>query len=186
MKNNRFINIVFLLIIIALIVVIVMPGKEDFKNENNIPNFEELQKNVLQDKGDAWGRRSEIVKILEKFQKAYSLRDTSRIDDFMEELFVNDNQILILGTEPGQWFAGYEKSRNLILQDWKNWGTLSMMTNDAYIVVKGDIAWFATVGRVGWPNHNLPIRISGILVSTNNVWQFSKLQFQWDITVNKI
>jgi hypothetical protein len=182
MPKNRFISIVILLGIIAIIVWLVMPGKEYFSRKELIPNFEDLQKNLLKEKGNAWGKRDEIIAVLQKFQSAYAKRDSVNIDDFMEELFVEDNQILILGTEPGEWYAGYEKARNLILSDWQKWGTLSIVIQDAYIVVNGNISWFATIGRVGWPDHNLPIRVTGILVNSDNKWKISKLQFQWDIS----
>jgi len=83
--------------------------------------------------------------VLQKFQKGYTDRNIDIIDSFMEEVFVKDNNSLITGTGYREWTFGFEQSKKLIENDWKQWGDISFDFEDARINIHGDVAWLSTV-----------------------------------------
>ena len=50
---------------------------------------------------------------LTRFQDGYTNRDLNLLDKFIEELFVNDNDSLIVGTADSEWCNGKEEIKNL-------------------------------------------------------------------------
>jgi len=61
----------------------------------------------LYDRGNASPQiRAEVMKQLEYFQDGYEQRDTSILEAYMDRLFSREN-ILILGTMPGEIFSGF-------------------------------------------------------------------------------
>jgi hypothetical protein len=127
--------------------------------------------------------RKEIIGQLNKFRNGYSKRDTSQVNAFMESLYSSEN-ILILGTSPGEVFSGYERASRLVRSDWESWGDCRFMTDSAYISSEGDVAWFATKGYVQFDLSRLlvlPLRLTGVMVKEDQVWKFRQQQFQFDI-----
>ena len=127
--------------------------------------------------------RQAIIGQLNKFQDGYSGRDTSQVDTFMESLYSREN-VLILGTSPGEVFIGYDRAASLVRSDWESWGDCRFMIDSANISSKGDVAWFATKGYVEFDLSKmlvLPLRLSGVMVKEDQVWKFRQQQFQFDI-----
>jgi len=127
--------------------------------------------------------RQEIIGQLHKFQAGYTSRDTSQLDAFMESLYSGEN-VLILGTSPGEVYSGYERAARLVRSDWESWGDCRFMIDSANISSEGDIAWFATKGYVTFDLSRLlvlPLRLTGVMVREDQVWKFSQQQFQFDI-----
>ena len=127
--------------------------------------------------------RQEIIGQLNKFQEGYSQRDTSRVGAFMESLYSREN-LLILGTSPGEVYSGYDRAARLVRSDWESWGDCRFMVDSANISAEGDIAWFATKGYVKFDLSGLlvlPLRLTGVMVREDQVWKFSQQQFQFDI-----
>ena len=90
----------------------------------------------------------EIKNILKKFQDAYINRDLERIDSFVEEVFLDSDDISILGTATEEVFFGKSKVKELIEGDFKYWGDLNLDCENANITIHEDIAWFFTDGTV--------------------------------------
>jgi hypothetical protein len=127
--------------------------------------------------------RKEIIDQLNKFQDGYSKRDTSQVDAFMESLYSREN-VLILGTMPGEVFKGYERAAYLVRSDWESWGDCKFNVDSANISSAGDIAWFSTTGYVKFDLSKLlviPLRLTGTMVKEDQVWKFQQQQFQFDI-----
>ena len=90
----------------------------------------------------------EIKNILKKFQDAYINRDLERIDSFVEEVFLDSDDISILGTATEEVFFGKSKVKELIEGDFKYWGDLNLDCENANITIHEDVAWFFTDGTV--------------------------------------
>ena len=130
--------------------------------------------------------RTEILQQLEAFQKGYTERDTSILDSYMEQLFSKDN-ILILGTMPGEIYSGYEEAADLVSSDWLGWGDVTMLTESSNISVSDSVAWFSMIGHVVFDMTSLldlPLRVSGVMVRTDHSWKFQQLQFQFDLDMS--
>ena len=127
--------------------------------------------------------RKEIISQLNKFQDGYSKRDISQVDNFMQSLYSREN-ILILGTMPGEIFSGYERATDLVQTDWESWGDCKFIVDSANISSMGNIAWFSTRGYVKFDLSRLlvlPLRFTGIMIKEDQVWKFQQQQFQFDI-----
>jgi hypothetical protein len=127
--------------------------------------------------------RKKIIDQLNKFQDGYSKRDTSQVNAFMQALYSREN-ILILGTMPGEVFSGYDRAAHLVKSDWESWGDCRFMIDSANISSMGDVAWFSTRGYVKFDLTKLlviPLRLTGIMVKEDQVWKFRQQQFQFDI-----
>lgn len=103
-------------------------------------------------------KHTEIREVLRRFQNGYTERNIENVDAFMEELFINGEEICVLGTGTGELFLGSEQVKNLIRDDWKYWGDASIDWENAHISVEGEVAWFATMGHVKYTFEDSPER----------------------------
>ena len=127
--------------------------------------------------------RSEIIEQLHVFQEGYTRRDTTQLGSFMEQLFSQEN-ILVLGTMPNEILIGQEKVSRLVLSDWRSWGDCTFLMNNAHISASGNVAWISTIGYVKFDMSRflvLPLRLSAVMVKENLTWKFQYMQFQFDL-----
>ncbi len=174
--------IVKILLRIVLLLVILFLVTRIFKKAD--------EKNILSPAMSAYSKgnapdstRKEIIGQLNKFQEGYSRRDTSQVEAFMQSLYSREN-LLILGTNPGEVFRGYDRAAGLVRSDWESWGDCKFMVDSAFISSTGNTAWFSTKGFVKFDLTGLlvlPLRLTGIMVKEDQVWKFRQQQFQFDI-----
>jgi len=101
----------------------------------------------------------------------------------MQSLYSNDN-ILILGTMPGEIFTGYKSATGLVKDDWESWDDCHFAMDSANISSNGDVAWFSSRGYVKFDLSRLlviPLRFTGVMVKENGTWKFQQQQFQFDV-----
>lgn len=94
-----------------------------------------------------------IKRVLEKFQDGYTKRNVNEVDTFLDELFLLESDLLLIGTGAidlnGYEFSkGPKGARNLVEEDWKYWGDMILDIDDALVSSVGDVAWVATTGIV--------------------------------------
>ena len=175
-------EIVKILLRIALLLVILFLVTRLFKKADETTILSPAT--AAYSKGNAPdSTRREIIDQLNKFQTGYSDRDTSQVKVFMESLYSREN-ILILGTMPGEVFKGYERAAYLVRSDWESWGNCKFNTDSANISSEGNVAWFSTKGYVEFDMSKLlviPLRLTGTMVREDQVWKFQQQQFQFDI-----
>jgi hypothetical protein len=105
----------------------------------------------------------------------------------MEQLFPKDQEIVLLGTDRGEWIEGYQPVGEFIANDWRYWGEVQLEVEDAVIWEANDVAWLTTVGTVGSGNAGKRgIRFSAVLTRSNGRWLFRYIQFEWDDTPEKL
>lgn len=108
--------------------------------------FQEYQDDTslfLYDQGNATPAvRGEIMEQLEQFQTGYTKRDTTILESYMEQLFSKEN-ILILGTMPGEIYSGYTEAADLVQSDWLYWGDVYMLVESSNISDCDSVAWFS-------------------------------------------
>ena len=127
--------------------------------------------------------RSQIEQKMRQFQAGYEARDTSVLAFFMDDLFSQEN-ILILGTMPNEIYSGYDEATDLVRSDWLQWGDVRLMIQNANISTQGNVAWISTIGFVEFDLSKflvLPLRFSGVLVQEDFGWKFQQVQFQFDL-----
>jgi hypothetical protein len=129
--------------------------------------------------------RSEIIEQLHNFQDGYTDRDIVQLKPFMEQLFSQDN-ILVLGTDPNEILIGQEKVSKLVFNDWKGWEDCTFLMNNAHISTSGNVAWISTIGYVKKRFLTLPLRVSAVMVKERLTWKFQYMQFQFDLDITFI
>lgn len=139
-------------------------------------------------KGDAEeGVRKEVLVPLRTFQAGYSKRDPAILPVFMEQLFPKDRDILVLGTDQGEWIEGYQRVAEFIGNDWRYWGDVRLDVDHAAISTAGNVAWVATVGTVSsGTSLGRAIRFTAVLTRSDGRWLFRHILFQWDDTPRKL
>jgi len=170
-----FFRIVFILIILFLVTRL-------FKKAD-VKNYAPTAASVYS-KGNAPDSiRKEVILQLQKFQDGYTKRDVSQVEAFMQSLYSRDN-ILILGTMPGEIFKGYKRASYLVESDWESWGDCKFVVDSANISSSGNVAWISTRGFVKFDLSSLlviPLRLTGVMVKEEGSWKFQQQQFQFDI-----
>ena len=127
--------------------------------------------------------RMDVLVQLHKFQDGYYKRDSSQVESFMNSLY-SKNNILILGTMPGEIFTGYKSVSGLVKSDWESWGDCRFAMDSANISSIGNVAWFSARGYVKFDLSNLlviPLRLTGVMVKEDGTWKFQQQQFQFDV-----
>ena len=132
-------------------------------------------------RGDAQDQvRAGVLASLRAFQSGYAKRDPTTIPAFMEQLFPKDRDILLLGTDSGEWIEGYQRVGDFIAGDWRGWGDVRLDVNDAMVSADQDVAWATTIGTVGKGSSSRAIRFAAVLTRINDRWLFRHIVFQWD------
>jgi hypothetical protein len=94
----------------------------------------------------------QVREVLQKFQEGYTVRDKSKLDEFME-VFAPTDEIELIGvgaSERGgsEWFNGRAAIREIIEGDWTYWGAVEIDVGGAVIAVNKETAWFSTTGTL--------------------------------------
>jgi hypothetical protein len=175
-------KIVKILFRIVLILVILFLVTRTFKRADE-RNYGPTSAAVFS-KGNAPDSiRNEVLMQLHKFQEGYSKRDTGQVQSFMQSLYSKDN-ILILGTMPGEIFSGFRSASGLVKSDWESWGDCRFAMDSANISSEGNVAWFSARGYVKFDLSSLlviPLRLTGVMVKEDGAWKFQQQQFQFDV-----
>ncbi len=132
--------------------------------------------------------RESIQTQLAYFEKGYRDRNVEIIEEYCNRLVSKDN-ILILGTMPGEIYSGYDAASELIETDWLYWGDVYYLMDQANISVKDSVAWISTIGYVEFDMSRflvLPLRYSAIMVLEDSSWKFQQMQFQFDLDNLKV
>lgn len=86
----------------------------------------------------------EIRKVLQVFQDGYTKRNLDYVDSYMKEVFLLDDDLVVIGTDAEELCLGIEATKGIIESDWKYWGNFKLNVEDAIICVNGDAAYFTT------------------------------------------
>lgn len=141
--------------------------------------------------GDRERQYSEVRDILRKFQHGYIERNLDKVDCFTEELFIRNDDILVLGTATREIILGFDEVKQLIKDDWEGWGDLNIDCENAHISIDGDVAWISTNGSVKHTFEDTPERYDRYVdfikgnVEDNELTPKQKITFiNWVLTLN--
>ena len=92
--------------------------------------------------------RTAVLAALRVFQEGYVKRDPRQLDAFMNRLFVKDDDVLLMGTDSGEWRRGYSQVAEFIGTDWTSWGDFRFAVDDSIVWCAGDVAWIVSIGTL--------------------------------------
>jgi hypothetical protein len=121
-----------------------------------------------------------VLQVLRLFQDGYVKRDLAQLDPFMQRLFADSDEILMLGTGSLEWMRGYASVRQLVKSDWQYWGDARFAMDDSIVWASGDVAWVATVGTVSSSGIARTARLTAVLTRGERGWLFRQIHLQWD------
>ena len=122
--------------------------------------------------------RESALRPLRQLNAYYEKRDPELADACIDETILPD-EMLILGTCPGEIFHGRKWTKHLLQCDWKYWGQLTLDVERTALSRAGTALYFVLPAQVKldiW-RFRLPVRITGILEEREGLWYISKLQF---------
>ena len=159
--------VVFFLILMYLLLRIWLEGRRERIAPRDIP-------------GEAFPEevRDNALRPLRQLNAYYEKRNPELADACIDETILPD-EMLILGTNPGEIFHGRKWTKHLLQCDWKYWGQLSLNVERTALSRAGTALYFALPAQVKldiW-RFRIPIRITGILEEREGLWYISKLQF---------
>jgi hypothetical protein len=124
--------------------------------------------------------RASVLQDLMRLQDGYTKRDPGQLHFLVDAAFPRDGDILILGTDGGEWIRDSVHAAQFIATDWRYWGDLRMDLDHPAIWSSGNVAWLATTGTVQFGNRLRPLRVTSILTREQDKWVFRQMHFQWD------
>ena len=159
--------IFFLLVLIYSAIRIWLDGRTERNAPRVIPGEElaaELRENALRP--------------LRQLNAYYAKRDPELADVCINETILPDD-MLILGTNPGEVFHGRKWTKHLLQCDWKYWGQLTLDVDRSAFYRVGNVLYFILPAqvRLDYWRFRIPVRITGILEEQDGLWYISKLQF---------
>lgn len=122
--------------------------------------------------------RESALRPLRQLNAYYQKRDPELADACIDETILPE-EMLILGTNPGEIFHGRKWTKHLLQCDWKYWGQLTLDVERTALSRAGTALYFVLPAQVKldiW-RFRLPVRITGILEEREGLWYISKLQF---------
>ena len=158
---------VFFLILMYLLFRIWWEGRRERIAPRDIPGEalpEELRENALRP--------------LRQLNAYYEKRNPELADACIDETILPE-EMLILGTNPGEIFHGRKWTKHLLQCDWKYWGQLSLNVERTALGRAGTALYFVLPAQVKldiW-RFRILVRITGILEERDGLWYISKLQF---------
>jgi hypothetical protein len=156
-----------LLLLLYLLFRIWLEGRREMNSPREIPGEalpDELRVNALRP--------------LRRLSAYYQKRDPAQADACINEVMLPE-QVLILGTNPGEIFHGRECAKGLLRGDWKYWGRLALDVDTTSLCRTGNTLYFATRGQIRLDRIccRVPVRITGVLEERDGLWYISKIQF---------
>lgn len=117
----------------------------DSENWNYRYLDENYDKNIFEmTKANLDVQAEEIKKVLRVFQEGYVRRDLDHVEEYMKEVFLSHEELVVIGTDAEELCLGIDATRNIIQSDWKYWGDFKFNLEDALISVNKEVAYFTT------------------------------------------
>lgn len=86
----------------------------------------------------------DVRNTLQVLQDGYIKRDVNYVDEYMEKVFLLNEDLLVIGTDAGELCFGADAARGIVESDWKYWGDFKFNVDNALISVNGGVACFTT------------------------------------------
>lgn len=112
----------------------------------------------------------EVRNKLQVFQDGYIKRDVSYVDDYMKEVFLLNEDLIVIGTDADELCLGVDAARGIVESDWKYWGDFKFNVDNALISVNGDVAYFTTKAFL---ERNITDKTMLGWISSSNKYTFS-------------
>lgn len=113
-------------------------------------------------------KSSELIKPLLSFYEAYTKGDIP----FILDLFSRADGALVIGTDPGEWWAGCSTIRRVVKAQMEEAGGVAFVPSDPQAYCEGTVGWVADRATFKLPDGTeRPVRITAVLHRENDEWK---------------
>lgn len=112
----------------------------------------------------------EVRNTLQILQDGYIKRDVNYVDEYMKEVFLLNEDLIVIGTDADELCLGVDAARGIVESDWKYWGDFKFNVDNALISVNGDVAYFTTKAFL---KRNITDKTMLGWISSSNKYTFS-------------
>ncbi|EQB87869.1 ketosteroid isomerase-like protein [Clostridium punense] len=112
----------------------------------------------------------EVRNTIQILQDGYIKRDVNYVDEYMKEVFLLNEDLIVIGTDADELCLGVEAARGIVESDWKYWGDFKFNVENALISVNGDVAYFTTKAFL---ERNITAKTMLGWVNSSNKYTFS-------------
>ncbi len=112
---------------------------------------------------------AEVKSAVRRYYEAIAAGDAQ----VMEELFSRQGGTLLIGSDPNEWWAGYDTA----MHAWKAQfeavgGGFPIKAGDPQAYSEGSVGWFADRPAISMPDGTeLPVRLTGVLHKEGGEWK---------------
>lgn len=91
---------------------------------------------------------------------------------FMEHLFSQEDGVIVIGTDPNEWWEGYKNIVHLYKTQLEEVGKLTIVPGDPQAYLEGNIGWVTDRPKFKLPNgKEIPARLSMVFHCDNSEWK---------------
>lgn len=118
-----------------------------------------------------------VLKLLDNYAKAYREKDL----EGMLKLFVEDDDMVVIGTGFDEWVKGNEELRSGFERDLDQADSINVKFRNVTISSNGKVAWLSCHmnmdAKVDGNDVYLPGRLSAVVEERNNKWLFAHAHY---------
>lgn len=113
---------------------------------------------------------SELKQLVLRTYEALASGDTT----FYERHLSHHEGVLIIGSDPSEWWIGYDTITQVFKAQMQELGGVSCIPGDPQAYSLGDVGWVADCPKFRLPDGTeLPVRMSIVFVKEDGVWKVS-------------
>jgi ketosteroid isomerase-like protein len=113
-------------------------------------------------------KSSELIEPLLSFYEAYTRGDIP----FVLDLFSRADGALVIGTDPGEWWAGSETIRRVVEAQMEETGGVGFAPGAPQAYCEGTVGWIADRPTFTLPDGTeRPVRITAVLRQEDDGWK---------------
>jgi hypothetical protein len=121
-------------------------------------------------------KSSELKALLMSFYEALTQADIEFIKNFTSRR----DGVLMIGTDPNEWWADYETIIRENEAEIKEMGGIPIEAGDPQAFSQGSVGWVADQAKVKLPDGSeVPFRLTGVLHKENGEWKM----IQWHVSI---
>jgi adenylate cyclase len=112
-------------------------------------------------------RSPELLELLTTFYRAAKASDLRAI----ESLISHSGSALIIGTDPQEWWSGYDDIRRVFIAQTEEMGGLPISAGDPVAYAEGTMGWIADRSTLTLPDGNMEVRVSFVAHQEDGTWK---------------
>ena len=101
----------------------------------------------------------------------YEAGSQGRID-LIEQLLSHEDGTVVIGTDPNEWWEGYEKITSIFKAQFKEMGGMTLIPGDPQAYCEGSVGWAIDRPRFRLPDgKEIPIRFTTVFYRESGEWK---------------